>query len=392
MNYTFFIARRYFRRGRLGYLFLTNLFAIISVAVGVASLVLVLGVMTGFDRDLKKKIIGILPPVTVEVLGGIPDWSEIEDKVASCPEVVSWAPFSETQAILRSERFLTTVIIRAIDFEKEDAVTGFRRYLVESSASTGKQGLILGSELARNIKVKTGDRLAIITGSGTAPSFFPVTGIFHTGLYHFDASMAFIPLSGSYSLFPFGNRPQALGVKVNDIYAADKSARRIASVVGPSYIVESWIDKNRALFSALALERRAMAAILTLIILVAGFNIATSLMMTVWRKSKEIGVLRALGVSRGGIRAIFLWMGFLTGLWGVVSGLAVGLSLAYVGDHYQLVKLPGAVYDLYYLPIKVPAGDVLWICLSAFLIALLASFFPAQEAARVAPAVTLRSE
>ena len=392
MNYTFFIARRYFRRGRLGYLFLTNLFAIISVAVGVASLVLVLGVMTGFDRDLKKKIIGILPPVTVEVLGGIPDWSEIEDKVASCPEVVSWAPFSETQAILRSERFLTAVMIRAIDFKKEDAVTGFRRYLVEGSASTGRQGLILGSELARNIKVKPGDRLAIITGSGMAPSSFTVTGIFHTGLYHFDASMAFIPLSESYRVFPFGGRPQALGIRVNDIYSADKSARKIADVVGPSYMVESWIDKNRTLFSALALERRAMAAILTLIILVAGFNIATSLMMTVWRKSKEIGVLRALGVSRGGIRAIFLWMGFLTGLWGVVSGLAVGLSLAYVGDHYQLVKLPGAVYDLYYLPIKVPAGDVLWICLSAFVIALLASFFPAQEAARVAPAVTLRSE
>ncbi len=414
MNYPFFIARRYFRRGRGGYLFLTNLFAIISVAVGVASLILVLGVMNGFDRDLKRKIIGVFPPLEIQV-PYTSDFSGVENRIVSFPEVVAAAPFSETQAIFRSRSFLTAGLLRAIDPAKEDAVTGFQKFLISDSKNPsplggeGKSnfknsspqrgedkgegnGLVLGSELAQNLRVGVGDQLEIITGFGVKTRTLPVVGIFRTGLYHFDVAMAFVPLSLSEGFFPTGAWPEALGVKIQDIYAAELVARKISRYLGPSFRVESWISKNRILFSALALERRAMAIILILIIFVAGFNIATCLMITVWRKSKEIGVLRSMGVSAGGIQAVFLWMGFLTALWGVAVGLAIGLSLAYIGDHYQVVKLPGYVYDLSYLPIKVRGFDVIWITIVSFAIALAASIFPAREAARVAPAVTLRSE
>ncbi|MFH2068655.1 MAG: ABC transporter permease [Candidatus Omnitrophota bacterium] len=427
MNYPFFIARRYFRRGRGGYLFLTNLFAIISVAVGVASLILVLGVMNGFDRDLKQKIIGVFPPLEIKIPYDS-DFARIENRVTSFPEVVAVAPFSETQAIFRSKGFLTAGLLRAIDPEREDAVTGFQKFLISDSKDSSRPspprgegrsgfassecaevsgdaqarngegeirwggGLVLGSELAQNLRVGVGDQLEIITGFGVKTRTLPVVGIFRTGLYHFDVAMTFVPLSLSEGFFPTGARPEALGVKIKDIYAAELVSQKVTRELGPSFRVESWISKNRILFSALALERRAMAIILILIIFVAGFNIATCLMITVWRKSKEIGVLRSMGVSAGGIQAIFLWMGFLTALWGVAVGLAVGLSLAYVGDHYQLVKLPGYVYDLSYLPIKVRGFDVIWITIISFAIALAASIFPAREAARVAPAITLRSE
>ncbi len=408
MNYPFFIARRYFRRGRSGYLFLINFFAIISVAVGVASLILVLGVMNGFDRDLKRKIIGVFPPLEIQIPYDS-DFARLENRVLSFPDVVAAAPFSETQAIFRSRNFLTAGLLRAIEPEKEDAVTGFRKFLISNSKNpssfrgegkgegeTGNAklgaGLVLGSELAQNLKVNLGDQLEIITGFGVKTRTLPVVGVFRTGLYHFDVTMAFIPLSLSEGFFPAGTRPEALGVKVKDIYAAELVAQKISRELGESFRVESWINKNRILFSALALERRAMAIILILIIFVAGFNIATSLMIIVWRKNKEIGVLRSMGVSAGGIQAIFLWMGFLTALWGVSLGLATGLSLAYIGDHYQLIKLPGYVYDLSYLPIKVRGFDILWITVVSFVIALAASIFPAREAARVAPAVTLRSE
>lgn len=419
MNYPFFIARRYFRRGRGGYLFLTNLFAIISVAVGVASLILVLGVMNGFDRDLKRKIIGVFPPVEIQIPDAS-DFSRIESRIASFPEVVACAPFSQTQAIFRSQSFLTAGILRAIEPEKEDAVTGFQKFLISNPKNSsplqgeGKSnfkdpspprgegkgegdirwggGLVLGSELAENLRVSVGDQLEIITGFGVKTRTLPVVGIFRTGLYHFDVTMAFVPLSISEGFFPTGVRPEALGVKIKDIYTAELFSQKVTRELGSSFRVESWISKNRILFSALALEKRAMAIILILIIFVAGFNIATCLMITVWRKSKEIGVLRSMGVSTGGIQAIFLWMGFLTALWGVAVGLATGLSLAYIGDHYQLIKLPGYVYDLSYLPIKVKGFDVIWITVTSFAIALAASIFPAREAARVAPAVTLRSE
>ncbi|MFA5393061.1 MAG: ABC transporter permease [Candidatus Ratteibacteria bacterium] len=408
MNYPFFIARRYFRRGRGGYLFLTNLFAIISVAVGVASLILVLGVMNGFDRDLKTKIIGVFPPVEIQIPSDS-DFSQVESRVNSFPEVVAVAPFSETQAIFRSKSFLTAGLLRAIEPEKEDAVTGFQKFLIsdsknpsplggegKSEGETGEVGwgggLVLGSELAQNLRVDIGDQLEIITGFGVKTRTLPVVGIFRTGLYHFDVTMAFVPLSLSQGFFPTGVRPEALGIKIKDIYKAKDFSLKVARELGPSFRVESWISKNEILFSALALERRAMAIILILIIFVAGFNIATCLMITVWRKSKEIGVLRSMGVSAGGIQAIFLWMGFLTALWGVGIGLATGLSLAYIGDHYQLIKLPGYVYDLSYLPIKVQVFDIIWITVVSFGIALAASIFPAREAARVAPAVTLRSE
>ncbi|HNQ34555.1 MAG TPA: ABC transporter permease [bacterium] len=389
MNYTFFIARRYFRRSRGGYLFLTSLFAIISVAVGVACLILVLGVMNGFDRDLKRKIIGVQPAVTIQLPAGSGELAALERRLQAVPEVLAVSPFSETQAILRSREYMIAVLVRAVDFKREDAVTGFGKYL---DPARPDPGLVLGAELARSLRAGPGDQLQVITGFGMLPGRLPVTGRFQTGLYHFDASLAYLPLERGGALFPRGSRPEALGVKVADIYAASETARRISRELGPEYKVESWIDRNQALFGALALERRAMAAILILIVMVAGFNIATSLMMTVWRKSREIGTLRSLGVSRGGIRAIFLWMGFLTGLWGILGGLGVGLSLAYLGDRYRLIKLPGYVYDLSYLPIQVRGTDVLWIVLSAFSIALLASIFPAQEASRVAPAVTLRSE
>ena len=411
MNYPFFIARRYFRRGRGGYLFLTNLFAIISVAVGVASLILVLGVMNGFDRDLKTKIIGVFPPVEIQIPYAS-DFSQIENRITSFPEVVAVAPFSETQAIFRSRGFLTAGLLRAIEPEKEDAVTGFQKFLISDSKDPspltppstlrgeGKGegdvrcggGLVLGSELAQNLRVGVGDQLEIITGFGVKTRTLPVVGIFRTGLYHFDVTMAFVPLSLSAGFFPTGVRPEALGVKIKDIYAAELVSQKVTRELGSSFRVESWISKNRILFSAIALERRAMAIILILIIFVAGFNIATCLMITVWRKSKEIGVLRSMGVSAGGIQAIFLWMGFLTALWGVAVGLATGLSLAYIGDHYHLIKLPGYVYDLSYLPIKVKGFDVIWITVTSFVIALAASILPAREAARVAPAVTLRSE
>ena len=378
---------------------MTNLFAIISVAVGVASLILVLGVMNGFDRDLKRKIIGVFPPLEIQV-PHTSDFSDVEDRIVSFPEVVAAAPFSETQAIFRSRGFLTAGLLRAIDPEKENAVTGFQKFLIsgteDSSPLVGEVrwggGLVLGSELAQNLQVGIGDQLEIITGFGVKTRTLPVVGIFRTGLYHFDVAMAFVPLSISEGFFPTGARPEALGVKIKDIYAAELVAQKVSRDLGPSFRVESWISKNRILFSALALERRAMAIILILIIFVAGFNIATCLMITVWRKSKEIGVLRSMGVSAGGIQAVFLWMGFLTALWGVAVGLAIGLSLAYIGDHYHLVKLPGYVYDLSYLPINVRGFDIIWITIVSFAIALAASIFPAREAARVAPAVTLRFE
>lgn len=399
MNYPFFIARRYFRRGRGGYLFLTNLFAIISVAVGVASLILVLGVMNGFDRDLKRKIIGVFPPLEIQI-PYTSDFSRVEKRITSFPEVVAVAPFSETQAIFRSKGFLTAGILRAIEPAEEDRVTGFQKFLISGTADRSPSvprienmnGLVLGSELAQNLRVEIGDQLEIITGFGVKSRILPIVGIFRTGLYHFDVTMAFVPLSLSAGFFPGGIQPEALGVRIKDIYAAEQVSRKITQELGSSVRAESWISKNQILFSALALERRAMAIILILIIFVAGFNIATCLMITVWRKSKEIGVLRSMGVSAAGIQAIFLWMGFLTALWGVAAGLVTGLSLAYIGDHYQLIKLPGYVYDLSYLPIKVNSFDIIWITVISFAIALAASIFPAQEAARVAPAVTLRSE
>lgn len=397
MDYPFFIARRYLRRTRSGYLFLTHLLAVLSVAVGVTALILVLGVMNGFDRELRGKIIGVLPPVTVGLAPGV-DPAEAKSRLAGMAGVTSVAPFSETQAILRSRGYLAAGMLRAVDLRLETTVTGIKGHVVtperepDGSFPPFDDGLLLGAELARNLRVEPGDRLEVTTGFGVMPRSFNVAGIFRTGLYHFDAGLVMMPLARADGLFPSGARPDSLGLGLRDIYTADETARRIREQFGPLFSVESWVDRNQALFAALALERKAMAVILALIVLVAGFNIVASLMMTVWRKSREIGVLRALGVTTGGIRAVFLWMGVLTGLSGVSAGLAVGLSLAFIGDRYRLIRLPGQFYGIDHLPIMIEWGGVLWISGLALLVSLLAALFPAQEAARVVPAVTLRAE
>lgn len=402
MNYPFFIARRYLRRSRGGFPVLTGLLAVLSVAVGVAALILVLGVMKGFDRELRAKIIGVLPPVTVRLPAGA-DHDEIAARLRAVPGVRALAPFSETQAIIRSHGFLAAGLVRAVDLSREDRVTGIGRYLLSEAGDSPPRngsvappslsgGLLLGEELARSLRVSAGDRLEIVTGFGLAPADFPVAGTFRTGLYHFDAGLVLLPLEESASLFPGGRRPQSFGLGLDDVYAADEVAGLVRERLGHFYEVESWVDRNQALFAALALERRAMAVILALIVLVAGFNIASSLMMTVWRKTREIGVLRSLGVTAAGIRSIFLWMGFLTGLAGVFTGLFVGLGLAWGGDRYQLIKVPGQFYGIDYLPIMVDWGAVVRVVALALVIAVLAAVFPARAAARVAPAVTLRAE
>jgi lipoprotein-releasing system permease protein len=418
MRYEWFIGLRYLKAKRKQtFISIITVISIVGVTVGVMALIIVLSVMSGFESTLKEKILGtqadlVLMKATQE---GMDHYEEVVKKVESVKGVVSAAPFIFSQVMLSSESGVSGVVLKGIDPDQEGRVTELARNIkagnlqnLKTAGEGDLPGILLGVELAKHLNLSVNDPLQVISPLGTMTPMgmmpkmkrFRVVGVFHSGMYEFDNTIAYISLDSAQKFFGMGSHVTGIQVKTTDIYKVKEIGREIRRKTGFPYWTKDWMEMNRNLFSALRLEKIAMFIILVLIVLVAAFNIISTLIMVVMEKNKDIAILKSMGAPPGGILRIFIIEGLVVGVvgtaLGAILGLAAALNLekitAFVESLFGFKVLPSDVYYIDKLPSQVNPMDVGVIVVTAILISLLATLYPSWRASKLDPAEALRYE
>lgn len=407
LPYPFFIALRYLKskRQNRGVSFNTGI-SISGVAVGVMALLVVLSVMSGFQEDLQKKILGANAHVIVQSYRGpIDDYPALVAKLRRVPHVISVSPFVIGQVMATYGKSAHGVFIRGIDPASEYGTTDILKHIVSGSASVlrdedGAPWIIIGSELASMLGVMVGDRITIVSPSGeigplgVLPKLkqFNVAAIFDMGMFEYDSSLVLTDMKAAGTFLGIGDNVSGIELRLDDIYKAPEVGAAVAGILGLPYYVRDWMQMNKNLFSALKLEKFAMFVILILIVLVASFNIVSTLMMSVMEKQKEIAILKTMGATHRGIMAIFVFQGLLIGLVGTALGVAGGYILGRLLNDYQIIKLPADVYYLSKLPVKMKLVDFIVVSASAVAISFISTLYPSYYAAKLNPVEPLRYE
>ena len=409
MNFEAFVAFRYLRAKRKQtFISLITLLSVAGVALGVCTLVVVLSVMNGFESQVKDRLLGMNAHLMLlGITGEIRHPDKVMDRIMVDPEVVAAAPFAMGQVMVVAGGAASGVLIRGVALPQGLKVTALKQMMksgrVDDLAAPGAGGLpgvALGQALAEQLGVATGSVVRLVnplgedTPVGRVPVSEPfrVVGIFESGMYQYDAGLAYTSLAAAQQLLGLGKSVSGVEVKVKDIYRADQVGARLSQGVGPSVYSRDWMSMNQNLFAALKLEKLAMFIILTFIVLVAAFGIVSSLIMLVMEKTRDIAILKAMGAPRAMIRRIFTLQGLIVGACGTLLGLAGGLVLCALLDRYKFIELPKNVYPFTTLPVQVDPWLVGLVGVSAVLICWLATLYPARVAGRLRPAEALRYE
>ncbi|UCG77486.1 MAG: lipoprotein-releasing ABC transporter permease subunit [Nitrospirota bacterium] len=377
-----------------------------GVAVGVMALLIVLSVMSGFHEDLQNKILGVNAHVVVlSFSGGIPDYEEVLEKAKEVDGVRAASPFLMGQVMLAKNKRAHGVYIRGIETKYETETTEIHRHMRDGQLSDINRegefpGIIIGKELASSLGVSTGDSLNVISPVGQMGPLgmlprarkFIVRGTFEMGMYEYDANLALATIGSVQDFLKLPGQANAIELKLDNIFEAPRIKRKVAEHLGPRFYARDWMEMNRNLFAALKLEKLTMFIILTLIILVAAFNIVSTLIMNVIEKEREIAILKTMGASNNGIMFIFVIQGLMIGLIGTAIGLTGGYVISYLINTFEIIKLPADVYYLSHLPAKINLIDFALVCISAILISFIATIYPARQAAKLDPVDALRYE
>lgn len=420
MSFELFVATRYlFARRKQAFISVISVMAILGVALGVASLIVVMGVMNGFTTDLREKILGanahgIVMSYKPEAMR---DVASLQEKVLGVNGVTGATPFIYSETMISTPQGVKGVILRGIDPETApDVLSILSRMTVGSvenlparAGSVGGAvgganlpGIIVGRELAKLLNLTEGSRVNLLAPDGNkgAAGFTPrirpfrVAGIFATGMFEYDSSLVFVTLDAARDAFalPEG-QVTGIEVTVDNVYKADSIAGEISKTLGGfPYYARSWMDMNANLFAALQLEKTAMFVILALIVLVGSFSIVTTLVMLVMEKTRDIAILMSMGATRAMVRRIFMLQGTIIGLVGTGLGFGLGLGVSWLLQKYQFIQLPKGVYSLDHLPILHQWPDLVAVGLSAMVLCFLATIYPARQAASLEPVDALRYE
>lgn len=409
LPFEFTIGLRYLKAKRKqGLISVISAFSVLGVMLGVMTLIIVLGVMNGFERDLKEKILGTVSHLVVMSHSSrmISEWPKLMQVINVFDGVKATTPYIYGQAMLSTKSKVRGVVVRGIDPATADKVISLQSYLQSgaltdlSRSSTSVAGIIVGNELAMLNGLRKGDMVQLISPQGKRTPIgalprvqnFEIVGVFKSGMYEFDANLVYMGLAEAQKFFELGDGVTGIEVSVNDVYYAPKLAHRIESMLGAQFWTRTWRDMYRNLFSALKLEKLAMFVILTFIVLVAAFNIIISLIMLVMEKSRDIAILKALGATSRQILRVFVIQGMLVGVVGTLLGALGGLGGAALLARYSIIELPADIYTIAALPVEIQTADVLVICVVALTICFGATIYPSMRAARLEPVEALRYE
>ena len=414
--YEFLLGWRYTRAGRAtrrnGFISFISGVSMLGIALGVAALIVVLSVMNGFQKEVRDRMLGVLSHVEVFTPdgGALPDPATTLRELRAHPEVVGAAPFIAAQGLLARGEDMKGVLLRGIDPTQEPAVTSLAGELAKTvlpQLQPGAFGIVLGGALAQSLGLQVGDAVTLVAPSGqvTPAGVVPrlkqmsVVGIFDSGHYEYDSTLAFVHIDDAARIFRLEG-PTGIRLKLKDLHRAREVTHELAAMVSGDLLLRDWTRQNRTWFAAVQLEKRMMFIILTLIVAVAAFNLVSTLVMTVTDKRADIAILRTLGASPRSIMAIFVVQGAFVGVIGTLAGLLLGLGIAFNIDTLvpALESLLGArflpqdVYLISRMPSDPQQGDILPIALISLALAFVATLYPSWRASRVNPAEALRYE
>jgi lipoprotein-releasing system permease protein len=407
MSFELFIALRYLlARRKQAFISLISLISTLGVAVGVMALIIALALMTGLQGELRDRILGSTAHMYIWKTGGIDDYRAEVEKVRSVPGVIGAAPAVLGKALISTENGDAFITFKGIDPELEPDVTDIQRTMLQGSVADvvaeGEDevpGVLIGRHLADLLRARVGDSVTLTTPQGTLSpmGMIPrvrrarVAGIYSLGLYEFDSAWGYVSLDFAQRMMG-KSQVDLIQAKVDDIYAAAAVAERVPQLLGAGYVSQDWTDMNAQLFSALWLEKMAMAIAIGLIVSVAALNIIASLVLLVMEKSRDIAILKAMGTSSPRIMRIFMLQGLIIGTTGTTLGAILGLALCWILDRYRLIQIPMDVYNVSYVPFVVEPLNFAVVIVSAVLISFLATLYPSRQASRLDPVQALRFE
>jgi len=424
--FSLFLALRYLKPKRT-FVSIITLISVLGVTLGIAVLIIVISVMTGFDRELRRKVLGFDAHLLVTNQGALHAWRPIDEELKRTPRVIATAPFVQGPVIVEFEGNRLAPKIRGIDPEAEQGVTDVRKAIVEGEFDLDGDKTILGKDLAEALGCGVGDRITVYSPGNVghiideldraqeegaeqktaaelreliAPQELEVSGIFSSGRYIYDSEFLLVPLYVGQELYALGDALHGITVKTDDPYAAPEVQQQLAKTLAGDLTLLTWIDLNHELFDAIKIERNTMFIILFFIIVVAAFGIMNTLITVTVQKTRDIGIMKALGATPAQIIWVFLAQGMVVGLFGNVTGLGLGIALVrwrnefkeWLANTLHIEIFPRSIYQFSEIPAEIVTGDVVKICVGAFIICSLAALIPAWTAARLDPVKALRYE
>jgi lipoprotein-releasing system permease protein len=428
LPFSLFLALRYLKPKRT-FLSIITLISVLGVTLGVTVLILVISVMTGFDRELRQKVMDFDAHIVVTSEDVLANWRDLTVKIRNTPGVVATAPFVQGPVIADFQGHRMTPTIRGIDPAQEEDVTPLRKFIKQGKLDLEGDSAVLGADLARQLRIGIGDKLTVFSPGNVGhvidamkrlenakgdeekkivdelrdvilPKELTVTGIFETGHYGHDSGYLLVPLYIGQELYGLGDAMHGITVKTDDPYGAERVKESIERFLEPPQFAQTWIDMNSQYFEAVRLERTVMFFLLFFIVVVAAFGIMSTLITVTVQKRREIGIVKALGATIWQIIWVFLGQGTVIGFFGTLTGLGLGMTLIryrngvarWLASTLHIEIFPRQVYQFSEIPAQIVPQDVWVICISAFLICSLAALIPAYFAARLDPVKALRYE
>jgi len=406
MTFELFVARRYLTaRRKQAFISVITLISVLGVAIGVAALVIAIALITGFQGDVQDKILGATSHVMVSDLGGrgLQGYDGMTDKIRALPGVESATPVVYGTVLVTGVGESSGALVKGIDFAREAPTAPWLEKLEAGrvpQAGGARDGLLLGRELALRLGAQVGDVVDVVTASSTLSPLgllpkrkrFEVAGLFNTGLYEFDSTTALVAMGVAQKLFGLEGRASYIQVKLRNIFDAPRIGEAIKALLPGAVYITTWMELNKSLFSALKLEKNIMFLTITLIVIVAALNIIATLILMVMEKTRDIGILMAIGATPPMINRVFFYQGALIGIIGTACGVALGLGWCLLANAFKLIKIPVDIYQISYVPFRLRPLDLALIVGVTLLISFVSTLFPARRAAKVDPAVALKYE